>query len=458
MRTSFLLLLLVLAGCKGHEAAVSPATATAPAPDWVRSRPVSDVYYIGIGGCSKTQADYQEGAKKLALNDLANEITVTVEGNSLLYTLERTHQFEQQYTSSITTRSSAQLEGYELVDSWDSGTEQWLYYRLSKAEYARIKAEKKAQAMDQAKDHHTRSAQSLAAGDLKGAFDQDLRALLAIKDYWGESDGITMGDKQVPFANQLFAELQQLTSGVRFTALPERCTLDNSDHFKREMLITATYEGGTAQRYLAQLPLVLFYPGNSGRVTENKNSDAEGHARTTVQRVDLDTPAPELVVQLDVNALVSPGLEPAFTKPLIGSLTVPELHVPIDRVMPRVYIHATEANMGQPVGEGGVAVGIKQELTTKGFRFVDRAGDADLLLELNSATRQGGEANGFYTAYLDVTYSFRDRRTNEVVLEGSRPAVKGIQMDYTRAGLDAYKRAGQDLRKELVTAMLNALL
>jgi len=106
----------------------------------------------------------------------------------------------------------------------------------------------------------------------------------------------------------------------------------------------------------------------------------------------------------------------------------------------------------------GIATGIKEELTAKGFRFTGRPADADLLLDLRASTREGGESNGFFTALLDVTWSFRDRRTNEVVAEGGRQGVKGIQLDYAKAGLDAYKKAGSDLRKELVNAMLGNLL
>ncbi len=462
MKRAFAIALLAAAGCKGHQTTVKPAETAvnteADKPAWVRSRPVNDAYYIGIGLCPKSRADFQESAKKSALNDLASEISVKVEGNSLLYTLDQKTSFNESYTSAINTKTSEQLEGFELVDSWDNGSEQWIYYRLGKSDWARIKAERKQKAIDQATDLFSRSHQSIANGDLKGAFDQDLRALLAMKDYWGESDVVTIGDKQVSLANEIYNDLQKLSSGVRLSILPERCAIDYANHFKREMLVTAQFGAGKNTRDLAQLPLAITYPGNSGKVGENKNTDSEGRSRTTVQRVDLEAASPELLVRLDVDALVSKELEPTFTKPLVSSLTVPELHVLIDRAMPRVFMQATETNLGRSAADIGVALGIKEELTGKGFHFVDRSADADLLMNLTSSTREGGESSGFFTAYLDVTYRFRDRRSNEVILEGGKPGVKGIQLDYARAGVDAYRKAGEALRKELVPAMMNALL
>jgi hypothetical protein len=425
-------------------------------PAWVRSRPVTDTYYIGIGQCPKVRDDYQETAKKNALNDLASEISVTVEGNSLLYTLDRKQSFDEQFSSTIQTRSSEQLEGYELVDSYDGPGTYWTYYRLSKADHARLKAERKQAAIDQATDLYGRARTSLSAGDLKNAFDQDLRALIAMKDYWGESDQVTVGGKPVSLANQLFADLQAMTSGIRLTVLPERCALDYANHFKREMLITATFaDGGHA---LAQLPIVTTYPGPDGAVTESRNTDGEGRARTTVQRVDLAATAPEMVVRPDMDALVSKDLDPAFTIPLLGSLTIPEAHVPIDRAMPKVFIRSSEKNLGQPLTDAGLALPIKEALTSQGFRFTGKYAEADMEMTVTADTHAMGESNGFFTANLDASVTVRDRRSGETVYEGGQQNVKGIQLTYAKAGLDAYKKGVQELRTGLVSALMNAIL
>jgi hypothetical protein len=233
--------LLAFAACKGHKDVVTDPQATVPAqvpqPAWVSARPSGAFDYIGIGSCPKARTDYQESAKKSALNDLASEISVRVEGNSLLSTLDEKARFTETFTSNINTSTNEQLEGYEQVDTWQNATEYYVYYRLSKSEHARIKAERKAKAIAQAKDGYMRAQQQLVMGDLKGAFDQDLRALIAMKEYWGESDVVAVGDRQVPLANEIFADLQRLTNGVRFTALPERCALDYANRFKRELLI-----------------------------------------------------------------------------------------------------------------------------------------------------------------------------------------------------------------------------
>lgn len=458
MRRAALIAALVFVACKGSQQAQTPPSPPPDTrPEWVRSRPVSSAYYIGIGLGSKARGDAQDVARKNALDQLAQEISVRVEGNSLLFTADGRNRFDETFTSTIRTTSTEQLEGYEAVDTWESPTEVWMYYRLSKSEHARLKAERKAKAIATALDLHQRSRTSIAAGNLREAVDQDLRALIAMKAYWGENDLAELDGKQMPLANEVFAHLQGLTSGIRLALLPERIDLDYAGHFRREVMITASYSANGRAKDLPQLPLRITYAGLDGAVAEQKNTDAEGRLRTSVQRAAVAMSGNELVVSPDMDALVSKDLEPDVVKALVGSLSVPQARAPISVRMPRVHMRANEANLGAPVGDAGLGAVLREELTRHGFRMVDRETESDLLLQLTCSTRSGGEANGFHTAFLDASWSFRDRKTGEAVKEGVKQNVKGIQLNAEKAGLDAYKKAAQDVRNEIVPSIMNAM-
>lgn len=453
-----LLVPLFMLGCKSQQQV--PDTDAVPAaaqpPEWVRSRPVSSAYYIGIGIGSKSKAEANETARKNALDQLAQEISVRVEGNSILFTADGRNRFDETFTSTIKTTTQEQLEGYELVDSWDSPSEHWVYYRLSKSEHARLKAQRKAAAIGTALDHHQRSIASMATGDLRTAMDQDLRALIAMKAYWAENDFVELGGKQVPLVNEVFGHLQGLTSGIRINVLPDRCELDYDNRFKRELLITAAWGVGKNANDLPQLPLRISYAGLDGPVSESKSTDGEGRLRLSVQRASVSQSGNEVIIRPDMEALVSKELEPAIVKALVGSLTLPQVGVPITVRMPRVLLRAQESNLGASVGDAGIAAIMREELTRSGFRLVEREADAELLLLLNASTRPGGEANGFATAYLDLTYSVQDRKTKDILFQGAEQSVKGIQLSPEKAGLDAFKKAGQVVRREMVPGIINA--
>ena len=113
-------------------------------PTWAQSRPISSTYYIGIGVAQKGSGqDFRGVAKENALSDLASEIKVNVNSNSLLYTLEREYKFEQEFRETIRTSTDLDLEDFELVENWEDENSYWMYYRLNKATYAENQRQKK---------------------------------------------------------------------------------------------------------------------------------------------------------------------------------------------------------------------------------------------------------------------------------------------------------------------------
>ena len=78
----------------------------AQTPDWLQERPMGAFDYIGIGSATKDQSNYQEIAKRNALAELASEIEVTVEANSLLTVMERDMQSVSTFTQMVQTAVS----------------------------------------------------------------------------------------------------------------------------------------------------------------------------------------------------------------------------------------------------------------------------------------------------------------------------------------------------------------
>ena len=55
------------------------STLLAQEPLWVKQRPTSPKYFIGIGSSDKTSSGYRTRAKADALNDLASEIIMEIQ-------------------------------------------------------------------------------------------------------------------------------------------------------------------------------------------------------------------------------------------------------------------------------------------------------------------------------------------------------------------------------------------
>lgn len=95
-------------------------------PDWVTKRPVDNTSYTGIGFALKTNPDYMQEAKQQALNDLISEISVEVQGETLMNMVQSDDNFSSSLAQNIKLKAREDLEQFELTDSWGDNKE----YRL----------------------------------------------------------------------------------------------------------------------------------------------------------------------------------------------------------------------------------------------------------------------------------------------------------------------------------------
>ena len=125
------ILIGLLVGCAG-----SKKSAQVPvSPEWVQARPTSQIYYVGIGSARKT-ADpngYMQAAKQSALADLASDISINISSNSVLSAFETQQRFFEDYSSTIKADAQKELEGYEIVETWEDLTNYWVYYKIGRA-------------------------------------------------------------------------------------------------------------------------------------------------------------------------------------------------------------------------------------------------------------------------------------------------------------------------------------
>ena len=165
-------------------------------PVWVTERPINSSYYIGIAGVSKEEFPYNaaEIARENALNWLAREIRVKVSSSSLLSTLQVNSWVEESFVSNIESTVVEDLEGFNLIDTYESPTEVFVYYRLSKSEYARILAERKQVALGSAYGHYLDAERKISEGAIPGAIERYLMGLDVMSKYLGELNPYTGDD------------------------------------------------------------------------------------------------------------------------------------------------------------------------------------------------------------------------------------------------------------------------
>lgn len=450
-------LLLLAIACGGSKETVSNTPPPETKPTWAQSRPIRSLDYIGIGIASKARPDFIEVAKKNALNDLASEIKVNISGNSFLHTMEREYKFEEEFMSSISATTDQDLEGYKLQGTYDGANEYWVYYRLSKAEHAHIQKEKRDKAKRISLDLYGKANEALAANDLQSAMNLQLKALLALKEYWGEENKVEWEGEEVFLENEIFSALQRTTGGLKLSCNPSTITLNHGNEYRVEAQIRTQYTDASSFM-IAQVPLNISYQGIHKKVKDKRRTGDDGSLNYVVNDVEFANNSNDLLMIVDLESMINEDVDKDLAKAMLKSLPRNELRVPIRLALPKLYLSSSETNLDKALINGELASTLKGELTKGGFEFTNYPSSADIQIDLSATTRQGGESNGFFISYLDLTLTVKDRRSGLVIYQDGEQGLKGVQLNYEKAGLDAYKKAGEDIKKKKAKELTSAIL
>jgi hypothetical protein len=450
------LCLMILFSCGDKHLTETPGKEEQTRPEWLAQRPHSSAYYIGIASCSKIAQplDYQAIAKKNALNDLASEISVRVQGETFLNSLEVNKNFSEEFISTISTTTNEQIENYEIAGQWENKNEFWVYYRLSKAEYQRIKAQKKNLALNSANDFYTKGKEAESRVELPAAIDLYMRGLFALKDYWSEVNEYTTPEGTVYLDNDLYEAIRRVISGVMIIPGGEKIILSSENKFYAQFPVRVTYEGKPARG----IGLKYSYQRESYMKPRLLISDPEGKTAVEVNGVSTSTESNWLDLSLDMESLLPSDLDKTITAGLVRTIRADSHRVPIELQTPSFYIESTEKNYGAVSQMLMLSSAFQGELVKRGMRISGNKPESTFLVSISSNTTEGGSSQGFTVAFLEMNVQVTDQRTNETIYKESAGSIKGLQLNKEAASIEAYKKGREKIEMEIVKTLLDRIL
>ncbi|MFN3530276.1 MAG: LPP20 family lipoprotein [Bacteroidia bacterium] len=452
----YIALLVLAASCSSK---TSPHTQqVAERPDWVKQRPISSAYYIGIGVSRKINGgfDHMEQARKNAVNDLVGQIQVNIQANSIQSQLERNRVFSDEFRSFTRLSSNVAIEDYEIVDSWQNEHEYWVYYRLSVADYQRQKQRRMQLAIDQSLDAFGRARAEEQAGNLMGAYDFYFRALEAVKAYTGEPLQYTQPDGQQHFlGNDLLQSVNQLSRDIAIRVNQRNLKARIGQSIAEEILITVSYPRINGEP-LRNFPLNIRFSQGAGTIVGNTSTDENGICRIRIANIAARDALQEILISPDLEGQFRNDRSRQIWLNVIDPQALPREKVIIEVSRPVMQIMANELAYGKPLSQALLQSAAKQRLSREGIRFTERADGVDYRLIIEADVRQGTVNSGMYTALLDIKLSLIDDQGNQKYSQ-NLSGIRGVQLDYQRAAEAAYRRAAEDLELTVIPKMLNVI-
>jgi hypothetical protein len=121
-----------------------------------------------------------------------------------------------------------------------------------------------------------------------------------------------------------------------------------------------------------------------------------------------------------------------------------------------VFVSGRESVYGQPARNRALQQALSSALSERGVRITESEGEADLIIELEADTQQGGQGQGFHTALLNASVKLMTVR-GDLILQKSLDRVKGVQLNWEGASQAAYSKAGMEIRGSFLQEMMESL-
>lgn len=447
------------AGCGAGKNVVNGekiVTAPAEAPEWVGMRPHNAAYYIGIGTCSKMSQplDYQTIAKKNALNDLASEISVRVQGETFLNSLEVNKNFSEEFISTISTTTDEKIENFEVAGIWENEKEYWTFYKLSKSEYQRQKQEKKNQALSSANDYYEKGVTAEEIANIPAAFDLYMHGLFAMKAYWDEVNEFSTDSGKVFLDNEIYSSLQRISSGLRIKVINPKVVLSAENKYSQEVPVVIEFNNTPVRGITVGYN---YTRANYMKPKSGLTSD-DGRFMANVSGVSSTEKSNQLDLKINLDPLLAADLDKAIQTGLIRNMKTDTRQIPIEMLTPSFYIISEEKTYNQPAQGAMLASALNSELAKQGMRIVTRQGENDYDISISSNTTAGGSSQGFIVAFLEMTVKVKNTRSGEIVYQESLASIKGLQLNPEAASMEAYKKGKEKIEQQISKSIMDAIL
>ena len=426
----------------------------AGAPDWVKQSPNNASFYHGVGSALKNQQmDFREKAKQNALSDMAGNISVNISTSSVFSQYEFDSKISDYFKDNIKLSTQSYLEGYEVVGSWENAERYWVYYRISKAEYERIKNERILSALTKSLGDYNEAGAFAKAGNSAEAMKFYIRATEKIKDFLVEDLKASIDGVEQPYTSRLFSDLTSCLQNIRIVFPVESIKVKSGQKPANEIL-NLTIKNINSQN-LAAIPIIVSYSYFPGKKDE-LISDASGNIRLTTGQVKSKRKDEFITALVNFEKIVKDNSPDAFVRKLLVNFKASEYVLPVIIAPTVFYIEADEKNLNIPNSNPQTQSGLVAKLTSDGFSVETVAGKADYLISVAANTAQGSQREGKFSSVLTATF-FVKNSFGQTVFSQSIADISGLGSSYNEASLDAYKALGSKLRISVLPAMYKQL-
>jgi hypothetical protein len=425
-----------------------------PPPAWVNTLVSDPEYFMGVGSAriDKKKQTHIENARKDALNELASGISVEIFSSNVLVTLVKNDKLKDEFSSLIRARIITDLEGYEVVDTWQDKKNYWVLYRLSKDTYYQQQERKKQDATAIALSFYNQALKAQREGDYKIAIIMYSRTIDAVKLYLHEPIIALTPDGETNIVVQSFARVTSLIQSLQVTSPAKTLELLFSTTPDLELLRfnLATFNG----KPVAGFPVLAHY-SETAIAEPIRVTDADGRVQFKLPLIKSLKTNEMLTLTPDISRVIQESATNFTVRKAILDIPVQTLNIPVIIRRPSICFEVDERITGKGLSESMLGKIFGSLTRVAGFSIADKS-EADFIAFIEADTKILSRVNGVYTTELQGDIVLTDRNDN-IRYSARFAPVKGMQLTPELASLDAYRTLLKQVENRWFREMLEAM-
>jgi hypothetical protein len=420
-------------------------------PEWVKEYPVSETHYTGIGIADRSThpLDYIKIAQQNALQNLMSQINVTISSQSVFLQMERENGYEEDFKSNIEVKAKEILEGYELVSTYTQSNEYWVYYQLSKQKYHETRNARIQEAIEESKYFLNKAV--LYSTPYKDKYIYYVQALAKLEPYLSEPLLTEFDRENVYLGSEIIARFRSYVDDYQLYCLSKKISAMIGNTVSK-IDIAVEYEGNR----LSNIPLMAV-SADLELKNLSKSSNENGVFTTSVPKIKSTQAVQKIEAGINFQEWLDEGTKSEFIQKLFKSIKTHQITIPIYVYTPTVFVSSEEKHFNIDKKESELRFAAESALTKMGFTPVGNKNEAQLIMNISADTQKGREIKNqkMFTAFLNMSVQVKDLQ-GRIVFSDNITKLKGIQLDFNQADLNAYQLAKDEISNTIIVDFVDS--
>ncbi len=190
---------------------------------------------------------------------------------------------------------------------------------------------------------------------------------------------------------------------------------------------------------------IQFVDEDKGIIYGTVSSNGSGLAIYHIDRVKSGNKSQTITAKLDLDSYLSIDKNNKYVQDVLKFTSLPNSKFYLSVKPSLIYFVVDERNFGRKLGIPVIEAGLKDQLSSAGYKYTTSKSQSDLIVSINADTRRGGEAYGIFYSFVDITVSVAETKSGKEVFKKSFNGYKSSGTSFEHAGGKSYQVAKKDV-------------